>query len=234
MRQRKLGSHTPPCHRRMVITTLFSVLLAALQRRPLPRGGGRCEGAPGVRRLPSPGCPPVGRAARARRSLAEGAGVWVWLCRPSVGRAAGCLCVSCAWCLCGVCVFVWVRRGAMCAMVLSSSLAPVPPSRPLPRAVVRAVVLWLVAVPLALVRPLPCWCGTLLLLYSLRRFLPFPLPPAGRPSTLAHILPCLPCVLVCGSAFSFAYFLVVLVLSVVCGHGFSPLHSPLVCSFVVL
>ena len=24
MRQRKLGSHTPPCHRRMVITTLFS------------------------------------------------------------------------------------------------------------------------------------------------------------------------------------------------------------------
>ena len=35
MRQRKLGSHTPPCHRRMVITTLFSVLHAALQRRPV-------------------------------------------------------------------------------------------------------------------------------------------------------------------------------------------------------
>ena len=35
MRQRKLGSHTPPCHKRMVITTLFSVLLAALQRRPV-------------------------------------------------------------------------------------------------------------------------------------------------------------------------------------------------------
>ena len=35
MRQRNLGSHTPPCHRRMVITTLFSVLLAALQRRPV-------------------------------------------------------------------------------------------------------------------------------------------------------------------------------------------------------
>ena len=32
MRQRKMGSHTPPCHRRMVITTLFSVMLAALQR----------------------------------------------------------------------------------------------------------------------------------------------------------------------------------------------------------
>ena len=35
MRQRILGSHTPPCHRRMVITTLFSVFLAALQRRPV-------------------------------------------------------------------------------------------------------------------------------------------------------------------------------------------------------
>ena len=34
-RQRKLGSHTPPCHRRMVITRLFSVFLAALQRRPV-------------------------------------------------------------------------------------------------------------------------------------------------------------------------------------------------------
>ena len=26
MRQRILGSHTPPCHRRMVITTQFNVL----------------------------------------------------------------------------------------------------------------------------------------------------------------------------------------------------------------
>ena len=34
MRQRILGSHTPPCHRRMVITTLCSMFcLAALQRR---------------------------------------------------------------------------------------------------------------------------------------------------------------------------------------------------------
>ena len=40
MRQRKLGSHTPPCHRRMVITTLFSVLLAALQRKTRGGGGG--------------------------------------------------------------------------------------------------------------------------------------------------------------------------------------------------
>ena len=28
------GSHTPPCHRRMVITTMFSVIFVALQRRP--------------------------------------------------------------------------------------------------------------------------------------------------------------------------------------------------------
>ena len=35
MRQRILGSHTPPCRRRMVITTLSSMsCLAALQRRP--------------------------------------------------------------------------------------------------------------------------------------------------------------------------------------------------------
>ena len=35
MRQRKLGSHTPPCHRRMVITTMFSVT-----RVPQSQGGG--------------------------------------------------------------------------------------------------------------------------------------------------------------------------------------------------
>ena len=35
MRQRMLSSHTPPCHRRMVITTLFWVFLAALQRKPV-------------------------------------------------------------------------------------------------------------------------------------------------------------------------------------------------------
>ena len=36
MRQRILGSHTPPCHRHMVITTLSSMFcLAALQRRPV-------------------------------------------------------------------------------------------------------------------------------------------------------------------------------------------------------
>ena len=35
MRQRILGSHTPPCHRHMVITTLSSMFcLAALQRKP--------------------------------------------------------------------------------------------------------------------------------------------------------------------------------------------------------
>ena len=60
MRQRILGSHTPPCHRRMVITTLFSVFLAALQRRPvlyhtrwlltvlvIARGGGITRGGGG-------------------------------------------------------------------------------------------------------------------------------------------------------------------------------------------
>ena len=35
MRQRKLGSYAPPCHRRMVIITLFIVLFAALQCRPV-------------------------------------------------------------------------------------------------------------------------------------------------------------------------------------------------------
>ena len=39
MRQRILGSYTPPCHTRMVITTLSSMFcLAALQRRPV-----RCQ-----------------------------------------------------------------------------------------------------------------------------------------------------------------------------------------------
>ena len=38
MRQRILGSHTPPCHRRMVITTQFSVLLCctAAQTKSVP------------------------------------------------------------------------------------------------------------------------------------------------------------------------------------------------------
>ena len=38
MRQRILGSHTPPCHRRMVITTLSSIL---------PLGGGVQGGGQG-------------------------------------------------------------------------------------------------------------------------------------------------------------------------------------------
>ena len=38
MRQRILGSHTPPCHRRMVITTHFNVLpcCTAAQTSPVP------------------------------------------------------------------------------------------------------------------------------------------------------------------------------------------------------
>ena len=40
----------------------------------------RCrEPAPGVRRQPSSGCPSVGQAVRARRSLAVGACVWAWV-----------------------------------------------------------------------------------------------------------------------------------------------------------
>ena len=34
MRQRILGSHTPPCHTRMVITTLSSMFCLAAQRKP--------------------------------------------------------------------------------------------------------------------------------------------------------------------------------------------------------
>ena len=43
MRQRIVGSHTPPCHRRMVITTLSSMFcLATLQRETW--GGGKGDG----------------------------------------------------------------------------------------------------------------------------------------------------------------------------------------------
>ena len=77
MRHRKLGSHTPPCHRRMVITTLFSVFLAALQRTPvlyhtrwlllvLWGGGGRMPPARGRSRL--------GTGAGAPTGLAVGSG----------------------------------------------------------------------------------------------------------------------------------------------------------------
>ena len=60
MRQRKLGSHTPPCHRRMVITTLFSVLLAALQRRPVlyHTRGSRGEGSPPLAGMKIKASPP--------------------------------------------------------------------------------------------------------------------------------------------------------------------------------
>ena len=50
MRQRILGSHTPPCHRRMVITTLSSMFcLAALQRNALQRKPDQCRMLPCVR-----------------------------------------------------------------------------------------------------------------------------------------------------------------------------------------
>ena len=47
MRQRKLGSHTPLCHRRMVITTLFNVMLAA-------GGGGGVGVQMGVQKVDAP------------------------------------------------------------------------------------------------------------------------------------------------------------------------------------
>ena len=58
MRQRILGSHTPPCHRRMVITTQFSVVqsrslgggtpFVVLLRVVVGAYGGLCvPGAPG-------------------------------------------------------------------------------------------------------------------------------------------------------------------------------------------
>ena len=49
MRQRILGSHTPPCHRRMVITTQFNVLhcCTAAQSSSVPRGWGRGGGGGG-------------------------------------------------------------------------------------------------------------------------------------------------------------------------------------------
>ena len=137
----------------------------------------------------------------------------------------------------GLCVLAWVRGRAVCAVLPWFVVLP-PffrcPCAPLSRSaslgcVVRAVVPWLVAVlpswcaPLALVGPLPCWCGTLLLrrtlclpVNPLRRFLPFPLSPAGQPSALMRIFPCLSCVLVRGSAFSFAWILLLLVLCPLC------------------
>ena len=79
-------------------------LRASRMARGHPRGRVEaprsCEGPPRIRRFPSPGCPPVGRVARARRSLA----VCVWGCRPSAGRGAGC-------------GYVWVRGGAPCSVV---------------------------------------------------------------------------------------------------------------------
>ena len=53
-------------------------VVGVAERRP--RGG--ClpllRGASGVRRSPSPDCPPTGRAVRVRYPRAVGAGVWVW------------------------------------------------------------------------------------------------------------------------------------------------------------
>ena len=186
-------------------------------RDGVPGGGAprRCEGAPGVRRSPSPGCPSVGRTARACRSLAVGAGVGAWVCRLSVGRAAGRGCVWCVWCLCGVFVLVGAWRCGVCrgAVVRGAASLCLPPCcHPLCRYPLVLGLPWLVAVPPSPRASLARLLATLLLPALLRRSLPFPLLSVGLPSSLACIFPCPACVLVCGSFCSFAYFLVLRVL----------------------
>ena len=175
----------------------------------------RCEGAPGLRSSPSPGCPSVGRAARARRSLAVGAGVWAWLCRLCVGRAAGRGCVWSVWCLCGVCVLVASWQCSVChgAVVRGPAFLRLSPwCPPLLRYLVVLCLPLLVGVRPSPRASLARLLATLLLPSLLRRPLPFPLLSDGQPSSLACIFPCFTCVLVCGSVFSFAYFLVLWVL----------------------
>ena len=50
MRQRILGSHTPPCHRRMVITTQFNVSISVLLHT-YPEGGGGMSGHKSVKMI---------------------------------------------------------------------------------------------------------------------------------------------------------------------------------------
>ena len=175
----------------------------------------RCEGAPGVRLSPSSGCPSVGRAAGARHSLAVGAGVGAWVCRPSVGQAAGHGCVRCVWCLCGICVLVGAWRCGVChgAVVRGSACLRLPFWCPaLLRYLVVFCLPWLVAMPPSTRASLAQLLSTLLLPALLRRSLPFPLLSVGLPSSLACIFPCPACVLVFGPVCSFAYFLVLRVL----------------------
>ena len=156
-----------------------------------PRGGAAprcCEGAPGVKRSPSPGCPSVGPAARACRSLAVGAGVSVWVCRPYVGRAAGRGCVWCVVCLCGVCVLVGAWRCGVCRGAVvrgAASLRPSPCCPPLLRYLLVLCLPWLGAVPPSPRASLARLLATLLLPALLRRSLPFPLLSVGLPSSLA-------------------------------------------------
>ena len=182
-------------------------------------GGGRafsgasaprhCKAEPGVRRSPSPGRLSVGRAARARRSLAVGVGAWAWVCRPSVGRAAGLGCVWCVWCLYRVCVLVGAWRCAVCLGAVvrgAASLRSSPWCPPLLRYLVVVYLPWLGAVPPSPRASIVGLLATLLLPSALRRSLLFPPPFIGLPSSLARIFPCLTCVLVCVSVFFLACF----------------------------
>ena len=107
--------------------------------------------------------------------LPWGAGVLAWVYSPSLGRAAGRVCVWCVWCLCGFCVLVgawWcgARRGSVvCGPV---SLCPGPWYPPVSLCRVVWCVPWLGAVPLPRCAPCSGAC-----LDVLARSLPFPLPP---------------------------------------------------------
>ena len=180
-------------------------------RRGVPGGGAlrRYEGALGVRRSPSPGCPSVGRAARARRPRAVGAAVWAWVCRPSLGRAARRWCVWCVWCLCGLCELAGASRcgvsgGAVVRCAASLCLPPSCP--PLLRylLVLCAVACGCAPLPACVPRlaarhpPSSCFVGALFTLSSnlrwsaLLRGVHFPLPRLGPCVWLGFFLCLLP------------------------------------------
>ena len=143
------------------------------------------------------------------------AGASVWVCRPSVGRAAGFGCVWCVWCLCGVCVLVGVWRWGVCLGAVvrgAASLCSSPWWPPLLRYLVVLCLLRLVVVPPSPRASLVRLLGIPFLPSTLRRSLPFPLLSAGLPSSLACMILCLTFALVFVSVVFLACFLVFWVL----------------------